>query len=84
MKEYRALIGYFDAAMTMCNINDVQKFTYLKMYLTGGKQKVVLVMALTETNYRDVNCSVRHHSNSRRNHADQNVRKKKMFQTSAQ
>ena len=43
----------------MYNINDVQKFTYLKIYLVEETQEIVLVLALTKANYRVVREALR-------------------------
>ena len=51
LKEYQGFMEYFDAAIAMYNINDVQKFFYLKIYLVEETQEVVLVLVLTKANY---------------------------------
>ena len=52
-KQYRAFIDAFDLVANENNdVTDVEKFAYLRSYLTGDALRLQAVLSLTSGNYR--------------------------------
>ena len=52
-REYQSFMECFDSAMNLYNMPDVQKFTYLRRYVTGAAEQSIKGLALTDANFRE-------------------------------
>ena len=52
-KEFQSFIDCFESSLSIYDITDVQKFTYLKKYLTGDAEQAIAGLALTTDNYQE-------------------------------